>query len=73
MRGRKHCYESWVGKAKRGQRNLATPAGQLVSHLILTQHEIHAAGFNGTDGHAGKACRSRTLRKCGAAGSLDRS
>lgn len=72
MRGRKRSNESWDGKVKRRRRDLATPAGQLVGNLIGAQHEVHAAGFDGTDGHAGKACRARVLRKCGAARSPDR-
>src|SRR5438045_802242 len=54
----------------------ATPAGAavrraLAGNLIRAQHEIHAPCFNGADGHAGKACRSRVLRKCGAATLLE--
>jgi hypothetical protein len=49
----------------------AAQTSQLESNLVRTQYPSSASSFDGTDGHAGKARRSRVLRKCDAAGFLD--
>src|SRR4029077_833883 len=40
-----------------GMRSVAAETGQLEGDLIRAQHDTHTPGFNGADGHAGKACR----------------